>query len=155
MKRKFDRVRSRERGFTLPEVLVVIAIIGILAAIAIPTWQSVIRDRQLDSAANQLASDLRLANNRATNQLTNYIVVLPVNSATYQIGPFGRPLDSRSLPDGTRTRNPTPVTMTFGSDGTAASAPSGIPITLRSSADSSKTRTIDLNTETARVKVDS
>lgn len=36
-----DILRS-ERGFTLPEVLIVIIIMGILAAIAVPVWWGVV-----------------------------------------------------------------------------------------------------------------
>jgi Tfp pilus assembly protein FimT len=57
-------------------VLIVIAIMGILAAIAIPTWWSVVEGRNVDSAVNQLVSDLRLAHTRATNQLTAWRVVM-------------------------------------------------------------------------------
>ena len=146
--KKSAHSRSNERGFSLPEVLVVLAITGILAAIAVPTLQGAIRDRQVDSAANQLAADLRLASTRAGNLLTDYTVVLPANSTTYQVGP-----SSRSLPERTRTGNPTSVTVTFRSDGTATSVPSGIQLTVGSSVDSSKTRTIDLNTQTSRIKV--
>lgn len=65
-----------ERGFTLPEVLTTVAILGILLAIAMTMWNSVIESRRVDSAANQLASDMRLAHTRATNQLTDWRVVL-------------------------------------------------------------------------------
>ena len=132
----------------MPEALIVLVIIGVLAAIAVPTWQNLTRERQLDSAANQLAADLRLASTRAGNQLTDYTVVLPANSTTYQVGP-----SSRSLPERTQTGNPTSVTVTFRSDGTATSAPSGQQLTVRLSADASKIRTLELNNQTSRVKV--
>jgi len=62
-------------GFTLPEVLIVIVILGILAGIAIPSWFGIVEGRRVDSAANQVAADLRLAHGRATNQLTDWRVI--------------------------------------------------------------------------------
>lgn len=70
------RAWRSERGFTLPELLMTIAILGILLAIAIAIWNSVIDARRVDAAANQLASDLRLAHTKATNQLTDWRVVV-------------------------------------------------------------------------------
>jgi Tfp pilus assembly protein FimT len=57
-------------------VLVVIALMGILFAIASSSWFGVVESRRVDSAANQLASDLRLAHTRATNQLSDWQVVM-------------------------------------------------------------------------------
>jgi prepilin-type N-terminal cleavage/methylation domain-containing protein len=65
-----------ERGFTMPEVLTAIAILGILIAIAIIIWLGILERRRVDAAAKQLAADLRLANTSATNQLTDWRVVL-------------------------------------------------------------------------------
>ncbi len=64
-----------EQGFTLPEVLITIILMGLVFAIATTTWQSVTQGRAVDSAANQLAADLRLAHSSATNQLTDYHLV--------------------------------------------------------------------------------
>ena len=68
-----DILRS-ERGFTLPEVMMTIAVLGILLTIASSTWFRVIESRTVDSAANQLAADLRLAHTRSTNELTDWRV---------------------------------------------------------------------------------
>ena len=65
---------ENERGFTLPEVLITIIIMGLVLAIASSTWFRIIESRTVDSAANQLASDLRLAHTRATNELTDWRV---------------------------------------------------------------------------------
>ena len=58
--------RKDERGFTLIELMIVIAIIGILAAIAIPQF-SAYRTRSYNSAAN---ADIR---NAATAQEAYYV----------------------------------------------------------------------------------
>ena len=58
--------RKNEKGFTLIELMIVIAIIGVLAAIAIPQF-SKYRTRSFNSAAQ---SDLR---NAATSQEAYYV----------------------------------------------------------------------------------
>jgi prepilin-type N-terminal cleavage/methylation domain-containing protein len=70
------RVRGGEQGFTLPEVTIVIVLLGIVLAIATSSWFGVVESRRVDSAANQLASDVRLAHTRATNQLSDWRVVM-------------------------------------------------------------------------------
>lgn len=69
------RIRREEQGFTLPEVLTVIVILGILIAIAIVIWLGLLERWRVEAATNQLVSDMRLANARATNQLTDWRVV--------------------------------------------------------------------------------
>lgn len=102
MTRRLYTNSTDERGFTLPEVLITIAIMGILAAIAIPSWFGIVESRNVDSATNQVASDLRLAHTRASNQLTDWRVVYTVGSSDYQLVPdAGTPIN-RSLPEGTK-----------------------------------------------------
>jgi prepilin-type N-terminal cleavage/methylation domain-containing protein len=79
--------RGDERGFTLPEVLTVIAIIGILVAIAVIIWLRILEQRRVDAATNQLVADLRFAHTSATNQLTDWRVVLFPERADESAGP--------------------------------------------------------------------
>jgi type IV pilus assembly protein PilA len=71
----FTRMMRKDEGFTLIELMIVIAIIGILAAIAIPQF-SAYRMRSYNSAAE---SDLR---NAATAQEAYY-----VDNQTYKADP--------------------------------------------------------------------
>ncbi len=74
--RSVKRVLGKnERGFTLPEVLIVIVLMGIVLAIASSSWFGLVERRAVDSAANQLAADLRLAHSSATNQLSSWRIV--------------------------------------------------------------------------------
>lgn len=149
-----------EQGFTLPEVLITIAIMSILASIAILSWWSVVEGRQVDSATNQLTSDLRLAHTKATNQLTNYQVAFTDGNSSYQFGPAGSPV-TRTLPDGVIVDTML-TTIEFKPDG-SVTAPAGLVVPadavdeiLVSKVDPAldPKHGISINPTTSRVKVD-
>src|SRR5215218_298653 len=104
---------EEERGFTLVEVLVVIIIMGLVFSIASSTWFRVVESRRVDSATNQMVSELRRAHTSSTNRLEDWKVDLQPNSGDYRIGPCPDPdacvaplpsTSERSLEEGTKVQ---------------------------------------------------
>ena len=80
-------IRKNERGFTLAEALVTIAILGVLMVIAVIVLFGILERRKVDAAARQLAADMRLAHTSATNQLTDWRIVLVPGRGDEDEGP--------------------------------------------------------------------
>jgi prepilin-type N-terminal cleavage/methylation domain-containing protein len=140
-------VRRDELGFTLQELMTVVAILGILIAIAAIVLLALLERWRVEAAASQFAADLRLAHGRATNQLTDWRVVFmpdgsPVSgcssadycmiklSAPYDGGDSAptmdteTPPDARELPEGTKIKAVTFAPDCSGGDGGAVIPPS-------------------------------
>ncbi|WP_334110289.1 prepilin-type N-terminal cleavage/methylation domain-containing protein [Thermodesulfitimonas autotrophica] len=57
--------RSRERGFTLVEVLLVVALVGLLFGVAVVSFNRAVAHWEIEAAARLLASDIRTAQQKA------------------------------------------------------------------------------------------
>jgi len=83
----FVRNRKGDAGFTLVEMLVVISIMAVTAAIAIPAFAVWLPNYRLKSAARDLYSNLQLAKLGAVKENKSWAVVFDqgVNPGKYQI----------------------------------------------------------------------
>jgi len=70
-----------ERGYTLFEVLIVVALIGIVSAISVPVFMESNRRGALWSGAEQIGATVRSARLKAISQNTTYRVVFNCPSA--------------------------------------------------------------------------
>ena len=75
----------RQRAFTLLELILVLAIITVLAAIAVPRYTAAQQNFRADAAARRLVADLGLARSRARSQSNSQTVVFNLASSQYQM----------------------------------------------------------------------
>ncbi len=140
--------REGERGFSLIELTIVIILMGVVFAIASSNWFGAAESRRVDSAANQLAADLRLAHTKATNKLVQQTVTLADGSSAYTVTGEGiRDLDDDEehlvTADGSYSIQFEPNGEASGDNSITVAAADGAP-----------SHTIDVNPLTSRIQID-
>ena len=71
-----------QKGFSLVELLVVVAILGVLAGLAAPSFTSLIRSNRLTAAANDLVGAVALARSEALKRAQRVVLCTSLDSAT-------------------------------------------------------------------------
>jgi type IV fimbrial biogenesis protein FimT len=73
--------RQKNTGFTLLEVMIVVAIIGILAAIAVPSYQDMLERNRLKQVAEGFKSDMQFARTEALKRSQTVLVTRTTGNA--------------------------------------------------------------------------
>ena len=133
-------LHSKQSGFTLIEMMIVIAIMGIFAGIAIPNYLSYMPKHRLNGAARQVMGDLMAARMQAVSQNTT-VTVAYVSDRKYKISTEEKTINYSDVTMGGFTD------ISFYSRGTATNR----TITLTNSTGLGKKVTVAM---TGRVKIE-
>lgn len=87
-------------GFTLVEVAVVLALLSILAAIAIPQWSRFLPSHHLNSSVRQVQSELHNIKMRAAAENIGFQLAYLGGASSYTIQRDKTPWVTRPLPEG-------------------------------------------------------
>ncbi|MBN1546780.1 MAG: prepilin-type N-terminal cleavage/methylation domain-containing protein [Syntrophaceae bacterium] len=74
---------KNHKGLSLVELMIIIAIIGILLSVAIPQWQKYTRNSELKTAAREIAGDFFNMKQRAVGETANYRIEFDTNNNSY------------------------------------------------------------------------
>jgi type IV fimbrial biogenesis protein FimT len=128
---------GRSSGFSLIELLIAIVILGILAGLAMPSFNIWLQNSQIRNAAESIQNGLQHARTEAVSRNATVEFVLGTGSswAVNVIGGASNPIDSRSSAEGSRnvTATVTPAgatTVTFNNfGGLTTNADSSVTLT--------------------------
>ncbi len=116
MRRRVDQVKAIVRGFTLLELMVTITVLGILVALAVPSYSSLINRNRVRNAAEQMRSDFSLARSEALKRSSNVTIS------------FARSADGATWCYGLNSGGSCDCTATAGADVCALDVESGVRI---------------------------
>ena len=90
----------RTRGFTLIELMVALAVAGVLMGLAVPSFFESTARARLQGAINELAIDLQYARSEAVRERAPVSLTVAASGASYTIANATRTLKAVTLPTG-------------------------------------------------------
>ena len=90
-----------DKGFTMIELMIVVAIVGIASALAVPNFLEMIRQSQLKEATLEVANKLTTARMAAMNRNKAVTVALAVTGGLVHVSATEASTGSLVLPDAT------------------------------------------------------
>lgn len=90
--------RTNRSGFTLIELMITIAVLAILAAIALPSFQSTLERLRVNGAAENFFADLQYARSEAIKQNRNVLFQVDAAAWCYGIDDTGADCDCADSP---------------------------------------------------------
>lgn len=103
--------RSKHSGFTLIELMVVVAILAILAVMAGPSFSSFMGQRRLKGAAEELMGDLQYARSESVQR--NATVTVTFSATGYEIRQGATSLKTVSLSNGNAWNSGASMTVSY------------------------------------------
>lgn len=81
----FWKILSKREGFTITEIFVVLSVLGIMTAIAVPSYISYIPKYKLQTSVRQIYDDMQLAKIRAVKDNTDACITFNTVAETYTV----------------------------------------------------------------------
>jgi type IV fimbrial biogenesis protein FimT len=115
------RLRARQRGFTIAELLTVVGVIGLMAALSAPVFVQMMRDRRVQQAGLEMRDLVRMARSRALGRGAATVVRWNA-SVTGATSRYDGQLQIReAISGGTDVCSPWPASSCSGTDWAAGS----------------------------------
>lgn len=112
------RIAGDERGVTLAELLLVLALVGILILITIPSMSTWLRSNRVRSATNLMVTHMRVVRHAAIAQSRNVSLDFGPEGTSYTFSNTNLEVVEHSLPEGVSFSSASPDPLTFQSNGT-------------------------------------
>lgn len=119
---------NKQRGFSIIELMVVIAIVGILAAIATPSFRNILATTRIKTASADIHLSLTRARSEAIKRNTN-ITVTAADAGWLAGWTITNDIETHAAIPGTAITISGPGTITFTPNGRATTNPIKISLT--------------------------